>query len=311
MYKVFINGSGGTTGLRIHERLAQRPDLELIHLPEALRKDVAAQAALARQADVTVLCLPDDASRAFMEALGDTGGKVLDTSTAFRTDARFAYGFPELSKEHEEAIRRSSRVANTGCHAAGVIALLYPLLKAGVIAADMPLSITSITGYSGGGKAMIAQYEAPDREHALDSPRAYAVAQSHKHIPEIVNVCGLAQPPVFQPVVADFYNGMLVSIPLHPSLMRAPREVDGLTAVYRSHYAGKPMIRVPDANPEPTIAANALADTDAMEIFLTGTSGRMIACARFDNLGKGACGMAIQNLDLMLGISEGVSYAIR
>jgi len=303
MYKVFINGSGGTTGLRIHDRLAQRPDLELLGLPEEQRKDVAAQAALARQADVTVLCLPDGASRAFMDALGDPGGKVLDTSTAFRTDARFAYGFPELSQEHEEAIRRSSRVANTGCHAAGAIALLYPLLKAGVIARDMPVSITSITGYSGGGKKMIAEYEAENRAEALNAPRAYAVSQSHKHIPEIVQVCGLEEPPVFQPVVADFYNGMLVSIPLHPRWMAKPLEVDGLTAVYRAHYAGKPMMRVLDVNPEPAIAANALADTDAMEIFLTGGNGRMIACARFDNLGKGACGMAIQNLNLMLGIS--------
>ncbi len=302
MIKVFINGSGGTTGLRIHERLARRSDLELVGLPEDRRKDVAAQAELARQADLTVLCLPDDASRAFFEALGDVPCKVLDTSTAFRTDGRFAYGFPELAQAHEDAIRASSRVANTGCHAAGAIALLYPLLTAGVIAADMPLSITSITGYSGGGKKMIAEYEAEDRDPALDSPRAYAVTQNHKHIPEIVKVCGLMQPPVFQPVLADIYNGMLVSIPLHPPLMRKPLGVDGLTAVYRAHFQGKPMMKVLDPNPEPMLAANKLADSDAMEIFLTGCDGRMIACARFDNLGKGACGMAIQNLNLMLGI---------
>ena len=303
MFKVFINGSGGTTGLRVHDRLSRRPDLTLVGLPEDKRKDVTAQAELARQTDVTILCLPDDASRAFFAALGDCPCKVLDTSTAFRTDDRFAYGFPELSKAHEEAIRLSARVANTGCHAAGAIALLYPLLTAGVIAADMPVSITSVTGYSGGGKTMITAYEAEGRDPALDAPRAYAVAQGHKHIPEIVKVCGLAGPPVFQPVVADYYNGMLVSIPLHPSLMRKPLEVGGLTAVYRAHFAGKPMMRILDPNPEPTVAANKLADSDVMEIFLTGTEGRMIACARFDNLGKGACGMAIQNLDLMLGIT--------
>lgn len=302
MNKVFINGSGGTTGLRIHERLAQRPDLTLVGLPEDKRKDVSAQAELARQADLTVLCLPDDASRAFFDALGGDPCKVLDTSTAFRTDSRFAYGFPELSRAHRDAVRASSRVANTGCHAAGAIALLYPLLTAGVIAADMPISITSITGYSGGGKKMIAEYEAEGRNPGLFSPNAYAVSQNHKHIPEIVQVCGLMQPPIFQPVVADFYNGMLVSLPLHPSLMRKPLEVDGLTAVYRAHFQGKPMMRVLDPNPEPRLAANKLADSDAMEIFLTGGGARMIACARFDNLGKGACGMAIQNLDLMLGI---------
>lgn len=301
MHKVFINGSGGTTGLRIWDRLKTRPDLELLSLPEDKRKDADAQAALAAQADVTVLCLPDDASRAFVSALSDETIKVLDTSTAFRTDGRFAYGFPELSIAHEEAIRGSSRVANTGCHAAGAIALLYPLLNAGVIAADMPLSITSITGYSGGGKPMIAEYEADGRDRALASPRAYALTQSHKHIPEIVKVCGLAQPPIFQPVVADFYNGMLVSIPLHPSLMQRAVDTEALTELYRAHYRGKAMIRVLGPNPEPVVAANKLADSDEMEIFLTGNGERMIACARFDNLGKGACGMAIQNLDLMLG----------
>jgi len=307
MYKVFINGSGGTTGLRIWGRLKKRPDLELVSLPEDKRKDVAAQAALARQADVTVLCLPDDASRAFMQALGDADAKVLDTSTAFRTDDRFAYGFPELSKAHEEAIAHCARVANTGCHAAGAIALLYPLLTAGVIKNDMPLSITSITGYSGGGKKMIAEYEAEGRDSALSSPRAYALTQSHKHIPEIVKVCGLAQAPVFQPVVADFYNGMLVSIPLHPSLMQMSMDLDALTDIYRAHYRGKAAMRVLQPNPESAIAANKLADSDKMEIFLTGNGERMIACALFDNLGKGACGMAIQNIDLMLGTKEGVT----
>ena len=301
MHKVFINGSGGTTGLRIWDRLKARPDLELVSLPDDKRKDVDAQARLAEQAELTILCLPDDASRAFLQALGDHQAKVLDTSTAFRTDDRFAYGFPELSAAHEEAIAISSRVANTGCHAAGVIALLYPLLTAGVIAADMPLSISSITGYSGGGKSMIAQYEAENRDSALDSPRVYALTQTHKHIPEIVKVCGLTKAPIFQPVVADYYNGMLVSVPLHPSLMERPMDLAALTERYRAHYRGKAMVRVLGPNPEPTVAANTLADSDAMEIFLTGNGERIIACARFDNLGKGACGMAIQNLNLMLG----------
>lgn len=300
MHKVFINGSGGTTGLRIGDRLKARPDLQLLHLPEEKRKDASAQAALAAQADVTILCLPDEASRAFVAALPDESCKVLDTSTAFRTDGRFAYGFPELSAAHEQAIRSSARVANTGCHAAGAIALLYPLLTSGVIAPDMPISISSITGYSGGGKAMIAAYEAGERDPALDAPRAYALSQSHKHLPEIVKVCGLQQPPIFQPVVADFYNGMLVSVPLHPSLLQARLTLHALTDLYRAHYRAKAMIQVLGPNPEPVIAANKLADSDAMEIFVTGNEDRMIVCARFDNLGKGACGMAIQNLDLML-----------
>ncbi len=300
MHKVFINGSGGTTGLRIGDRLKARPDLQLLQLPEAQRKDASAQAALAAQADVTILCLPDDASRAFVAALPDENCKVLDTSTAFRTDGRFAYGFPELSAAHEQAIRSSTRVANTGCHAAGAIALLYPLVMADVVAADMPLSISSITGYSGGGKAMIAAYEAEKRDKVLDAPRAYALSQSHKHLPEIVKVCGLKNTPIFQPVVADFYNGMLVSVPLHPSLMQARLSMNALTDLYRAHYRAKAMIQVLGPNPEPVIAANKLADSDAMEIFVTGNEERMIVYARLDNLGKGACGMAIQNLDLML-----------
>ena len=304
MSKVFINGSGGTTGLRIGERLTLRPDLTLLHLPDDMRKDAQAQAELARQADLTILCLPDSASKDFFAALGDDPAKVLDTSTAFRTNNQFAYGFPELSKAHEEAIRNSSRVANTGCHAAGAIALLYPLLAAGILQADMPLSITSITGYSGGGKPMIAAYEEAGRDAALSVPRVYALPQNHKHLPEIVKVCGLAKPPVFQPILSDFYNGMLVSIPLHPERLRLERTMDGLTAAYRAHYQGKPMIQVLSPNPEPMLAANTMADSDAMELFLTGNDERMIAYARFDNLGKGACGMAIQNMDLMLGIHK-------
>ena len=225
MFKVFVNGSGGTTGLRIHERLSLRPDLELLSLPEAEPQGYRS-AGRACPAGGRHRPLPAGRRepRVFRRRWASDPCKVLDTSTAFRTDPRFAYGFPELSKNHEEAIRVSSRVANTGCHAAGAIALLYPLLTAGVIAADMPISITSITGYSGGGKAMIAEYEAEGRDAALDSPRAYALTQNHKHIPEIVKVCGLAQEPIFQPVVADFYNGMLVSVPLHASRCAKPAD---------------------------------------------------------------------------------------
>jgi len=311
MTKVFINGGSGTTGLRIADRLAARGDIRLVSPPEAHRKDVRAQAELAAQADITILCLPDEASRALIAALGDEQGRVLDASTAFRTDARFAYGFPELSPAHEAAIRKASRVAVPGCHASGAIALLYPLLQAGVLAPDAQISLTSITGYSGGGKKMIAEYEAEGRSPALGSPRPYAVGQAHKHLPEIVHVCGLAEKPVFQPVVADFYSGMLVSLPLHPRAFAKPATLAGLTELYRAHYRDRPLMRVPDANPEPFTAANALAGSDAMEVFLTGNDERMIACARFDNLGKGAGGAAIQCMNLMLGLppTEGLSLS--
>ncbi|HNX61433.1 MAG TPA: N-acetyl-gamma-glutamyl-phosphate reductase [Candidatus Limiplasma sp.] len=303
MTKVFISGGSGTTGLRIVERLSARADIELVSLPEELRKDPAAQAELAEQADITFLCLPDDASRALIAALGDTKGRVLDTSTAFRTDARFAYGFPELSPAHEAAVKQANRVAVPGCHASGAIALLYPLVQAGAISPDAELMLTSLTGYSGGGKKMIAEYETPGRDGALRSLRSYAVTQHHKHLPEIVHVCGLAETPIFQPVLGDYYAGMLVSLPLRPNRLRKPLTLGGLTELYRAHYAGQPLIRVRDANPEAYLAANAMAGSDGMELFATGTDERAMVCARFDNLGKGASGAAIQCMNLMLGLS--------
>ncbi len=310
MTKVFINGGSGTTGLRVAERLARRRDVTPVFLPEEARKDVNAQAELAAKADITFLCLPDEASRTLIAALGDERGRVLDASTAFRTDPRFAYGFPELSPAHEAAVRAANRVAVPGCHASGAVALLYPLLTAGVLSPDAAVYLTSVTGYSGGGKAMIAEYEAPGRDTALNSPRSYAVGQTHKHLPEIVSVCGLAEAPVFQPIVADFISGMLVSLPLHPKAFQKPLTLSGLTALYRTHYAGSPLISVPDANPEPFLAANALSGSDAMQVFVTGNDERMIACARFDNLGKGASGAAIQCMNLMLGLpaTEGLDF---
>ena len=310
MVKVFINGEGGTTGLRIVQRLSQRPDIALLSLPEEQRKNEQAQAELAAKADITFLCLPDEASKALIALLGDTQGRVLDTSTAFRTDKRFAYGFPELSPAHAAAIQTANRVAVPGCHASGAIALLYPLLMAGVIMPDALLSITSLTGYSGGGKKMIAQYEAPGRDAALDSPRPYALMQDHKHLPEIVNVCGLLQPPIFQPIVDDYYSGMVVTVPLHAKALPKALTPAQLTGVYRAHFAGKPFVQVLPANPEPFIAANALSGSDAMQVFVTGDDGRMIVCARFDNLGKGASGAAIQCMNLMLGLDETTGLAV-
>jgi N-acetyl-gamma-glutamyl-phosphate reductase len=302
MTNVFINGGNGTTGLRIADRLSQRADIELVSLPEALRKDVRAQVKLAAQADVTFLCLPDEASRELIGALGDEQGRVVDTSTAFRTDERFAYGFPELSPAREAAICDANRVAVPGCHASGAVALLYPLRQAGLLAADAPVSLTSVTGFTGGGKKMIAEYEALPRDEALCSPRAYAVGQAHKHLPEITRVCGLSWPPVFQPVVADFPCGMLVSLPLPPGLLSRRLTLAEATDLYRTHYREQPLMRVPDPNPAMFLAANAMAGSDAMEIFLTGNDERMIACARFDNLGKGASGAAIECMNLMLGL---------
>lgn len=310
MTKVFINGGNGTTGLRIVERLSQRNDIDLVSLPEAQRKDVHAQAELAAKADITFLCLPDEASQELIALLGDSAGRVLDTSTAFRTDARFAYGFPELSPAHAAAIQTANRVAVPGCHASGAIALLYPLIAAGVLALDAAISFTSLTGYSGGGKKMIAEYEAEGRDVGLSSPRPYALTQGHKHLPEIVHVCGLAEAPIFLPIVDDYYAGMVVSLPLHPKAMLKKIGLAGIGEVYAAHYASQKLVKVLNANPAATIAANALAGSDTMQVFVTGNDDRMIACARFDNLGKGASGAAIQCMNLMLGIEESTGLVL-
>ena len=307
---VFINGSNGTTGLRIVQRLSQRPDVTLLSLPEAARKDAQAQAELAAKADVTFLCLPDEASRELIALLGDHQGRVLDTSTAFRTDSRFAYGFPELSAAHEAAVRSAVRVAVPGCHASGALALLYPLLATGALNPDAALSLTSLTGYSGGGKKMIAEYEAPDCAPALSSPTPYAVTQAHKHLPEITHVSGLRNPPVFLPIVDDYYCGMVVALPLHASQLAKPLSLRDIGDLYRAHYAGKPLMRVLSPNAEPTVPANALAGSDLMQVWVTGNDERMIAYARFDNLGKGASGAAIQCMNLMMGLDAATGLTV-
>ena len=302
MARIFIDGNQGTTGLRIVQRLGTREDIELMTLPDAQRKELAARVAMAKAADATVLCLPDDASRELVAALGDEDGVVLDASTAHRTDPRFVYGFAELGAAQTKAIAGAKRIAVPGCHASGCVAILKPLMQAGLLKADAPLALTSLTGYSGGGKKMIADYEAPDRDPALHAPRPYAVGQTHKHLPEIVHVCGLAQPPVFQPIVVDAYSGMLVSLPLTQAMLSAPAGVQQLTQLYRDFYAGAKLVRVQDANPEPVIDSVKMSGTDAMELFVTGNDERMIVYARFDNLGKGACGAAIECLNLALGL---------
>jgi N-acetyl-gamma-glutamyl-phosphate reductase len=304
MTKVFVNGSNGTTGLRIMERLAARRELETVTLPEDTRKDLRSQADMARKADITILCLPDGASRDLIAQLGDTAGRVLDASTAFRTDARFAYGFPELSDAHAQAVGTANRVSVPGCHASGAVALLYPLVTAGLLPRDALLAVTSLTGYSGGGKPMIAEYEAAGRDAGLGSPRPYGVTQAHKHLPEIVHLCGLTEAPVFQPIVADFYCGMLVTVPLHAKQLCGKPGLAEVTALYAAHYAGKPLITVLKPNPEPFMPANALARRDGMQVFVTGNDERLLLCARFDNLGKGASGAAIQCMNIMLGLPE-------
>ena len=301
MNKVFIDGSAGTTGLRIYERLAARPDLQLVKLSETLRKDPSARRDAICGADIAFLCLPDEAAREAVALAGDSDVKIIDTSTAHRTDPAWAYGFPEL-KGNREKIRASKRIANPGCHASGFVALVAPLVEAGIIPAGLALTCFSLTGYSGGGKKMIAQYESPDRSPLLKGPRQYALPQSHKHLPEMAAICGLDKMPVFCPIVADFYSGMEVTVPLFSEQLNATAKE--IRALYESYYASG-LVRVDhSADSDGMLSAAAFSGRDDMQIGVYGNDDRILLVSRFDNLGKGASGAAIQNMNVLLGLPE-------
>ena len=308
MFTVFIDGDQGTTGLRVRERLAGREDIMLLSLPEEKRKDLDARAAMARRADATVLCLPDAASRELVAALGESEGVILDASTAHRTDPGFTYGFPELGAAQAQAVRSARRIAVPGCHASGFIALAAPLVAAGLIPADTLLSCFSLTGYSGGGKKMIAQYEADTRTPDLDAPRPYGLTQSHKHLPEMQQISCLTHAPIFAPIVADYYAGMQVTIPLFRQQLNCAHPVEELTACLKAHYASSPIVSVLDAQDVAAfggfIPANALAGKDSMKLMVLGNDDRIELVSLFDNLGKGSSGAAIECLNLMTGAPE-------
>ena len=303
MKRIFIDGSAGTTGLRIHDRLAGRTDIELVTLDESLRKDPAAKREmLSDGCDVAFLCLPDDAAREAVAMIESPDVVVLDTSTAHRTDPRFVYGFPELSAARREAVRTAKRIAVPGCHASGFIALVYPLVEAGLIAPDTRLTCHSLTGYSGGGKKMIAQYEDGELDPLLAGPRQYGLTQEHKHLKEMVHVTGLAAKPVFCPIVANFYSGMEVTVPLFAEDLRGT--ADDIRAIYAGKYTG-PVVRYREnADENGFFSSAALSDTDGMEITVAGNGERLLLVARYDNLGKGASGAAVQCLNLVLGADE-------
>ena len=301
MTKVFIDGSAGTTGLRIRERLSVRPDLSLITLPEGLRKDPAARADALNTADVAFLCLPDAAAVESVSLVTSSSTVIIDTSTAHRTADGWTYGFPELAGQRDK-IAGSKRIANPGCHASGFIALAAPLVAAGILDAGVRLSCFSITGYSGGGKKMIADYTAAGRDPLLDAPRQYGLSQTHKHLPEMAAVCGLEHAPVFCPVVAPYYSGMEVTVPLTPAETSAVPET--IREVYRSYYTSG-LVRFADSPEEGGfLSAGAFCGRDNMEISVFGTPDRILLVSRFDNLGKGASGAAIQNMNLVLGAEE-------
>ena len=300
MTKVFIDGSAGTTGLRIHERLSGRGDIELISLPEELRKDPKAREEAINAADIAFFCLPDAAA---IEAASLCHGStaLIDTSTAHRTDPAWDYGFPEL-KGRREKVAASKRVANPGCHASGFIALAEPLVRAGIIPAELKLSCFSLTGYSGGGKKMIAEYEDPLRNPLLSAPRQYALTQQHKHLKEMRLISGLEEAPVFCPIVADYYSGMELTLPLFKKDIKG--DMEDIKEVYREYYSSG-LVHFEEDDPEGGLLSGAaLSGRDDMEIRVTGCDERILLISRFDNLGKGASGAAIQNMNIILGLDE-------
>ena len=300
MTKVFIDGSAGTTGLRIHERLSARQDIQLISVPSELRKDPKAREEAINAADIAFFCLPDAAA---IEAASLCHGStaLIDTSTAHRTDPAWDYGFPEL-KGRREKVAASKRVANPGCHASGFIALAEPLVRAGIIPAELKLSCFSLTGYSGGGKKMIAEYEGPGRNPLLSAPRQYALTQQHKHLKEMRLISGLEEAPVFCPIVADYYSGMELTLPLFKKDIKG--DMEDIKEVYREYYSSG-LVHFEEDDPEGGLLSGAaLSGRDDMEIRVTGCDERILLISRFDNLGKGASGAAIQNMNIILGLDE-------
>lgn len=302
MKKVFIDGKSGTTGLKIADRLKEREDISLITLKEEERKDPEARKKAINESDITFLCLPDDAAREAVSFIENPDTVIIDTSTAHRTEAGWAYGFPELSDEHYEKIKLSGKIAVPGCHAGGFIALVYPLVKAGVIAKDSELVCTSITGYSGGGKKMIAEYEAEERSPLLSAPRQYALGQTHKHLKEMKGITGLSKEPVFCPFVADFYSGMEVTVPLFKSKIGA--SIDDIKKIYEESYKGPIVSCDSEPGTDGFLSAASLSGLDSMKIGVLGNSDRILLTAVYDNLGKGASGAAIECMNIVLGTDK-------
>lgn len=299
MKKVFIDGKAGTTGLRIYERLEERDDIELIVLSEERRKDPDARKCALNSADVAFLCLPDDAAREAVSMIENPDTTVIDTSTAHRTADGWAYAFPELSAEFEEKLRLSKRISVPGCHASGFIALVHPLIESGIIDRSHRLTCHSITGYSGGGKKMIAEYEDAERNALLSAPRQYGLTQNHKHLKEMSAVCSLENPPIFCPIVSDFYSGMAVTVPLFAAEINGT--ADDIKAVYEKLYTGD-IVKYADAADEDGMYSGcALSGKDRMEISVFGNEERILLCARYDNLGKGASGAAVEAMNIILG----------
>ncbi len=310
MKKVFIDGKAGTTGLRIYERLEERKDLKLITLSENERKDLECRRRALNEADIAFLCLPDDASREAVSMITNPNTVVLDTSTAHRTLSDWTYGFPELSDKNREAVINSKRIAVPGCHASGFIALVKPLIDSGMLSPKTHLSCHSITGYSGGGKKMIAQYEDKANANVTNAPRQYALSQGHKHLKEMKAITGIECEPIFSPIVSSFYSGMEVTIPIFVSDLKNGATAEDVKNLYKSKYNGSIVRYEEHTDENGMLSATALKESDGMVIGVYGNEERIILTAVYDNLGKGASGAAVQCMNLVLGTDEATGLAI-
>ena len=302
--KVYIDGQEGTTGLQIYDRLARREDIELLRIDSDKRKDNAERKRLMDAADIVFLCLPDAAAREAVALIESPTTRVIDASTAHRTNPDWDYGFPELSAARRAAIAKSKRVANPGCHATGFISIVYPLVAMGILSADACVSAFSLTGYSGGGKKMIAQYEGEEKTAEMSAPCPYGMGQGHKHLPEMQTVCGLAAKPVFTPIVDDYYKGMATTVPFHTAQLKGVSSAEEVRQRLADYYAGSTMVQVAEGTDTAKIYANALAGKDTLTIIVAGNDAQFTVTALFDNLGKGASGAAVQNMNIMLGLDE-------
>ena len=306
--KIFIDGSEGTTGLRIYERFEGRDDIELLKISSELRKDVNERKRLINESDITFLCLPDAAAKESVSLVENENVKIIDTSTAHRTEEGWAYGYPELSNEHRDAIKNGKRIAVPGCYATGFITIIYPLIKGGILPKDYPVSAFAMSGYSGAGKNTIAVYEAEERDTELDAPREYALTQSHKHLKEMQKITGLEKAPLFSPIICDYYSGMLLTTPFYTDMLNGKQTPEEVHSFLSKYYEGEKFVKVmpfgKEAEYNGFLAANACSGWDGIEIYVTGNEDRVLVSTRFDNLGKGASGAAVQCLNILLGCQE-------
>lgn len=309
MVKIYIDGQEGTTGLKILERFKDRNDIQLMRISEEKRKDSAERARLINSADFVFLCLPDEASREAVSFVDNDHVRIIDASTAHRTNPDWAYGFPELSPEHREKIRNSNRVAVPGCYASGFASIVYPLVKNNIIPDDYPVFAYATSGYSGAGKKAIAVYEGTEKPFEFNSPRQYALSQQHKHLPEMQVISGLKYKPMFNPMICDYFSGMVVSVPLQTRTLADSVTAEQVHDMYKNHYAGSKLVEVMPLMPRDEqksffLASNILSGLNKLQVFVFGDDEQILLCARLDNLGKGASGAAVQCLNIMMGIDE-------